>query len=141
MHPKPVLSARLNPGSRVALVAPSGPLPDLGALGLAAAHCRAFGMEPVVMPNSGKSWGYLAGTDEERLSDLNAALTDRSIAGIWCLRGGSGMNRIIDRVDFAAFARHPKVVLGYSDITVLLLALWAKTGVVTFHGPVARTPL
>lgn len=141
MHPKPVLPARLKPGSRVALVAPSGPLPDPGDLDLAAQRCRAFGMEPVVMPNAGKAWGYLAGTDEERLTDLNTALADRTISGLWCLRGGSGMSRIIDRVDFATFARHPKVVLGYSDITVLLLALWTKTRVVTFHGPVARTPL
>jgi muramoyltetrapeptide carboxypeptidase len=141
MHPKPVLPARLKPGSRVALVAPSGPLPDPGDLNLAAERCRALGLEPVVMPNSGKTWGYLAGTDQERLNDLNTAIADHTISGLWCLRGGSGLSRIVDRVDFESFARQPKVVLGYSDITVLLLALWTRTGVVTFHGPVARAHL
>ena len=76
--------------------------------------------------------------DGERLSDLNAALTDSSIDAVWCLRGGNGMNRIVDRVDFAGFAAHPKPVIGYSDITVLLMALTTQTGVVTFHGPMAR---
>jgi muramoyltetrapeptide carboxypeptidase len=141
MHPKPILPARLEPGSRVALVAPSGPLPEPGDVARASESCRLLGLEPVVMPNCRKSWGYLAGTDQERLSDLNAALTDPAIAAAWCLRGGSGMNRIVHRLDFAAFARQPKVVVGYSDITVLLLALWAKTGVVCFHGPVARARL
>lgn len=141
MHPKPILPVRLKPGSRVALVAPSGPLPELEDIARATENCRVLGLEPVVMPNCGKSWGYLAGTDQERLDDLNTALTDRAVDAVWCLRGGSGMHRIIDRVDFAAFARYPKVVLGYSDITVLLLALRAETGIVTFHGPVARTRL
>ncbi len=141
MHPKPVLPARLKPGSRVALVAPSGPLPEPEDLDRAAEHCRALGLQPVVMPSSGKTWGYLAGTDQERLADLNTAMADHTIAGIWCLRGGSGLSRIVDRVDFDTFARQPKVVLGYSDITVLLLAIWTRTGVVTFHGPVARAHL
>jgi len=141
MHPKPILPARLAPGSRVALVAPSGPLPEPGGVARAAENCRLLGLEPVVMPNCRKRWGYLAGTDQERLSDLNAVLTDPAIAAVWCLRGGSGMNRIVHQLDFAAFARHPKVVLGYSDITVMLLALWTKTGVVSFHGPMARARL
>lgn len=139
MQPKPILPPRLRAGSRVALVAPSGPLPEGDTTARAEASCRALGLEPVVMPNSGKRWGYLAGRDEERLGDLNHAIADPAIDAIWCLRGGSGLNRIVDRIDFDAFARRPKVVIGYSDITVLLLALWTKCGVVTFHAPVART--
>ena len=141
MHPKLILPARLNPGSRVALLAPSGPLPDSCDVARASENCRLLGLEPVVMPNCRKSWGYFAGTDQERLDDLNSALTDPTIAAVWCLRGGSGMSRIVNRLDFAAFARHPKVVVGYSDITVLLLALWTKTGVVSFHGPMSRARL
>jgi muramoyltetrapeptide carboxypeptidase len=141
MQPKPILPPRLTPGARVALVAPSGPVPEGDSQSRAEANCALLGLEPVVMPSSGNRWGYLAGTDDERASDLNCALTDPDIDAVWCLRGGSGLNRIVDRIDFAAFARHPKVVLGYSDITVLLLALWTKAGVVTFHGPVARAPM
>ncbi len=141
MHPKLILPARLTPGSRVALVAPSGPLPESSDVARASENCRLLGLEPVVMPNCRKSWGYFAGTDQERLGDLSAALSDPAFAAVWCLRGGSGMSRIVSRLDFAGFARHPKVVVGYSDITVLLLALWTKTGVVSFHGPMARARL
>lgn len=140
MLPK-ILPPRLAPGARVALIAPSGPLLERDDRTRGAELCGALGFEPVVSPNAGKAYGYLAGTDDERLADLNAALADPSIDAVWCLRGGNGMNRIVDRIDTAAFARYPKPVIGYSDITVLLMALWTQTGVVTFHGPIARTPM
>ena len=138
MPPKPILPPRLHPGSRVALLTPSGPLLERDHSVRGVELCRALGFEPVLMPNAGRAHGYLGGTDDERLADLNAALCSTEIDAVWCLRGGNGMNRIIDRVDFAGFARHPKVVIGYSDITILLLALTVETGVVTFHGPMAR---
>jgi muramoyltetrapeptide carboxypeptidase len=86
-------------------------------------------------------YGYLAGSDAERLADLNAALADPDIDAIWCMRGGYGLTRILDAVDTAALARRPKPVIGFSDITALLLGLWRATGVVTFHGPTARQML
>ena len=138
MSPKPILPPRLRPGARVALLTPSGPLMERDHSARGAELCRALGLEPVLMPNAGKVHGYLGGTDDERLADLNAALTDPAIDAVWCLRGGNGLNRIVDRVDFDRFAARPKPVIGYSDITVLLLALTTKTAVVTFHGPMAR---
>ena len=141
MPPKPILPPRLRPGSRVALLTPSGPVlePDHCARG--AELCRALGYQPVMMPNAGAIHGYLGGTDAERLADLNQALVDPGIDAVWCLRGGNGLNRIVDRLDFAGFAAHPRPVIGYSDVTVLLLALTVETGVVTFHGPMARFEL
>lgn len=141
MSPNPILSPRLRPGARVALVAPSGPLLERDDRTRGSELCAALGYDPVLMPNVGSAYGYLAGRDAERLADLNAALASPGIDAVWCLRGGNGMNRIIHQVDFAGFARHPKPVIGYSDITVLLLALWQRTGIVTFHGPIARTPM
>jgi muramoyltetrapeptide carboxypeptidase len=141
MVPKQILPPRLRPGARIALIAPSGPLLERDDRTRAAELCTAMGYEPRLGPNTGQAYGYLAGRDDERLADLNAALTATDIDAVWCLRGGNGMNRIVDRVDFAGFARSPKPVIGYSDITVLLLALWMRTGVVTFHGPIARTPM
>lgn len=141
MLPKPILPPRLRPGARIALVAPSGPLLERDDLTRAVELCAAMGYEGVLYPNTDRAYGYLAGRDEERLADLNAALTARDIDAVWCIRGGNGMNRIVDQVDFDGFARSPRPVIGYSDITVLLLALWRRTGVVTFHGPIARTPM
>jgi muramoyltetrapeptide carboxypeptidase len=129
---------RLAPGARVALVAPAGPLLERDDLVRSQALARALGWEPVLSAHAGEHYGYLSGTDEERLGDLNAALNDPRIDGIWCLRGGYGMTRILPGVDFAAARRKPKVILGYSDITALLVPLYVETGLVTFHGPIAR---
>jgi muramoyltetrapeptide carboxypeptidase len=131
----------LKPGQRVALVAPAGPLHDHDDLTRGQELCRALGFEPVLGANAGRRYGYLAGTDEERLADLNAALADPSVDAVWCLRGGYGLTRILDRVDFGALERRPKAVIGFSDVTALLLALYRVTGVTTFHGPMARAPL
>lgn len=132
---------RLSPGARVALVAPAGPLLERDDLTRGQELVRALGWEPVLAPHAGGLHGYLSGTDAERLGDLNAALADPRIDGIWCLRGGYGMTRILNGVDFAAARRRPKVILGFSDITALLVPLYMETGLVTFHGPIARHEL
>lgn len=133
--------APLNPGSRIGLLAPSGPLLDPDDLRRSQALCQALAWEPVLFPHANAVRGYLAGNDADRLSDLQAALDAPDLQGIWCLRGGYGVTRLLDRLDFAGLRTHPKVVLGYSDITALLLAIHAKTGLVAFHGPVARNGL
>ena len=85
--------------------------------------------------------GYLAGTDAERLADLNAAIQDDRIDGIWCVRGGYGAMRILDGIDYDAMRRHPRTLIGYSDITALHAAFATRADVVTFHGPTARAAL
>ena len=132
---------RLGPGARVALVAPAGPLHERDDLARGEALVRALGWEPVLAPHAGGHHGYLSGTDEERLGDLNAALADPRVDAVWCLRGGYGMTRILPGLDFAAARRRPKVVLGFSDITARLVPLFVETGLVTFHGPIARTEM
>src|SRR4051812_41351174 len=86
-------------GTRVGLVAPAGPLLERDDLARGEELCRALGFEPVLYPNAGGRHGYLAGTDEQRLADLNAALADPGLGGVWCLRGGYGVTRLLDRVD------------------------------------------
>jgi muramoyltetrapeptide carboxypeptidase len=132
---------RMVPGCRVALVAPAGPLLERDDLTRGSELCLALGFQPVLGANAHRRHGYLAGTDDQRLADLNAALHDPAIDAIWCLRGGFGMTRILDRVDLAALAERPRAVIGYSDITALLLASHRLTGVVGFHAPMARMPL
>ena len=132
---------RLAPGARVALVAPAGLLLERDDLVRAQALAQALGWEPVLGAHAGGAYGYLSGTDEERLGDLNAALADPRIDAVWCIRGGYGMTRILPGVDFAAARRRPKVVIGFSDITALLVPLHVETGLVTFHGPMCRHEL
>ncbi len=137
----PARPPRLTHGSRVALVAPAGPLLERDDLTRADALCRALGYEPVRGPHVRGRHGYLAGTDEERLGDLNAAFRDPSVDAIWCIRGGYGTTRILDRIDFAALSRRPRPLIGFSDITTILNAAVSRAGVVAFHGPVARAPM
>jgi len=132
---------RLAPGSRVALVAPSGPLLERDELARATELCRKLGHEPVLGANSARRHGYLGGTDAERLADLDVALRDESVDAVWCLRGGYGLTRILDRVDYAVLERRPKAIIGFSDVTALLLAALRAAGVVSFHGPTARQPM
>jgi len=125
----------------VALVAPAGPLLERDDLARAEALCRALGYEPVLGRNTAERHGYFAGTDEQRLADFNAALGDSEVAAVWCIRGGYGTTRILDQLDFDALARRPKPVIGYSDITAVLNAVTRRTGLVTFHAPMARVSM
>jgi muramoyltetrapeptide carboxypeptidase len=123
----------LRPGARVALVAPAGPLAD-GAVDRAAERVSGWGFEPVVGEHARKRHGYLAAPDPERAADFNAALRDDAVDAVWCLRGGYGVMRILDEIDWPALARRPRPVIGFSDNTALHLAI-RRHGVVSFHGP------
>jgi len=103
--------------------------------------CRALGYEPVLGSNAYARYGYLAGTDEQRLADLNHAIQDPSIDAVWCIRGGYGILRLLERVDYGSLVRRPKPLIGFSDLTALLNAANHCAGVVTFHAPVARAAM
>ena len=128
----------LAPGARVALIAPAGPLQKQEELPRAEENARAFGWEPVVGQNATQRLGYLAGDDRARLEDVNRALQDPAIDALWCLRGGYGMLRILDGIDYHALESNPKPIIGYSDITALHAAVQRKCWLVSYHGPTAR---
>ncbi|MEV8106952.1 LD-carboxypeptidase [Streptomyces sp. NPDC088135] len=134
--------ARLRPGARIAVVSPSGPVPaDRLEAGLDI--LRGWGLEPVEAPHVRQvhpGLDYLAGTDEERAGDLQQAWCDPSVDAVICARGGYGVQRMADLVDWAAMrAAGPKVFIGYSDITVLHEAFAQRVGLATLHGPMAGT--
>jgi muramoyltetrapeptide carboxypeptidase len=131
----------LGPGARVALVAPAGPLRGPDELAASAANVESLGWEAVPGIHALRRNGYLAGTDDERLLDLNDALQDDRIDGIWCARGGYGAMRLLAGVDYDAMRRRPKAFIGFSDITALHTAFGRNSGVVTYHGPTARGEL
>lgn len=141
MGSKPNRPPGLKAGSRIGLVAPAGPILERDDIRRAVQRCQVLGYQGVVGENAHAKYGYLAGTDPERLADLNSALSDPSLDAIWCLRGGYGTPRLLARVAYQAVADHPKIVIGFSDITALLHALNQLAGMVTFHGPVARETL
>ncbi len=85
--------------------------------------------------NSKNPYKYLSGNDENRLSDLIDFWSNPSVDAIFCLRGGYGILRLLKNINFNIFNRQKKILLGFSDATILLLAIHAKTGLVTFHGP------
>ena len=84
-------------------------------------------------------YGYLAGTDADRAADINKMFADKSINGIMAMHGGWGCARILPLLDYKTIQRNPKVFIGYSDITALLLGIYSQTGLVTFHGPVGSS--
>jgi muramoyltetrapeptide carboxypeptidase len=99
-----------------------------------AARCRALDLEPVVFPHVLRRRRYLAGSDEERLSDLQAAFDDPSIGAVWAIRGGYGTGRIIDRLSLDRQLEDPIPFIGFSDNTTLHVR-HAAVGTVSFHGP------
>jgi muramoyltetrapeptide carboxypeptidase len=116
------------------LVSPSGPTrPDRVARGIEL--FTGWGLRAIPAPNAYLNLGYLAGADADRLADLNLALSDPEVRGVVCTRGGYGVQRIVDGVDLDAVRADPKVVLGFSDITGLQLALWRGARLATVHGP------
>lgn len=128
---------RLRPGGLIGVISPAGPVnasdlkPDLDLL-------TSWGFSIRESPHLYDRHDYLAGEDEDRLSDLHAMFMDSEIAAVFCARGGYGSLRLLDRIDYDLIRDHPKILVGYSDITALLMAIHKKTGLVTFHGPMAR---
>jgi muramoyltetrapeptide carboxypeptidase len=131
----------LLPGSRVALVAPSGPLRGESDLERAISNTEALGWEPVVGEHILDRDGYLAGSDGHRVADLNRAAADESVDAIWCIRGGYGAMRLLEDIEVDTWRRKPKALIGFSDITALHAAIGARADLVTFHGPTARGEL
>ncbi|HTN05251.1 LD-carboxypeptidase [Agriterribacter sp.] len=85
----------------------------------------------------GKSTTYFSGTDEERLTELQQMLDDENISAILCGRGGYGVGRIVEQIDFKKFKKHPKWIIGFSDITILHTHIYTNYGICTLHAPMA----
>lgn len=137
---QPVKPARLKAGDTVALVAPSGATATRFEIMLVKECMEALGFRVKLGQHVFDRYGYLGGKDEDRASDLMAMFADQEVAGIVAIRGGWGCARILPYLDFEIIQKNPKVLIGYSDITALLLAVYARTGLVTFHGPIGLDP-
>lgn len=125
--------ARLFEGARIALVAPAGPVPD-ARVAAALSHCEELDLVPVLQPAARARLGYLAGPDAARAADLQRAIDDPEIHGIWAIRGGYGALRILPRIDWTAMVERPRPYIGFSDNTAVHLSLSAQ-GIISFHAP------
>lgn len=126
--------APLKQGDRIGIVAPSSPQRDDQRLRAGIERLASMGYRVHEGTNLWKRYGYLAGTDDERVDDFNGMLRDPEIRMIVAGRGGFGATRILDRIDYEAARRDPKIVLGFSDVTALNLALLSQSGLVSFSG-------
>jgi muramoyltetrapeptide carboxypeptidase len=134
--PRILKPARLRPGATIALIAASSP-PSEEKLAKGIENLLQFGFKIREGQHLRKRHGYLAGTDAERLADLHWAFQNPEIDAVWCIRGGYGAGRLLPDIDYDLIRQHPKPLIGYSDVTALHLAIHQRTGLVTFHGPVA----
>jgi muramoyltetrapeptide carboxypeptidase len=130
----------LGKGARVHLCTPSFTVSS-ARLRSAMGVLRQAGYRVGSACNSVTRYGYLAGTDTERADALNAALADPRIRAVMASRGGYGTMRLLDRIDFGPLLQHPKLLVGYSDFTAILLAAYQRTGLIGFHGPMAAVEL
>jgi len=127
----------LRPGNEIAIIAPAGPVtqselqPSLDLL-------RSTGYKVTISPNVFQKKDYLAGDDDARLEDLHSVFQDENVKAVFCARGGYGTPRLLDKIDYELIRRNPKILVGYSDITALLFAIYSETGLVTFHGPMVK---
>lgn len=127
----------LKKGSRIILVAPSGKISPQIVLEAAQA-LRNMGYEVEYGSHVTGSFHIFSGTDDERLADLQNAMDRDDVDAIWCVRGGYGAMRIVDRLNFDKFKKHPKWLIGFSDITVLHAAIQQLTGIATLHAPMMK---
>jgi len=126
---------RIVPGDTIGLMIPSSANWNPLDIDILLEALAVLGLKAKLGAHVFDRYGYLAGRDVDRAADLNALFRDPEIKAIHCIRGGWGAARLLPLLDWDLIARHPKILIGYSDITALLLSLHARTGLVTFHGP------
>ena len=126
----------LKAGDTIGILCPAGYMP-LERVQTAINVLQEWGFKIVSGLTLGNQHSYFSGTDDERLSDLQAMMDDDSIHAIFCARGGYGTGRIIDRIKFKKFKKHPKWIIGFSDITVLHCHLFSNYKIASMHAPMA----
>jgi muramoyltetrapeptide carboxypeptidase len=136
-HRRLIKPKALKPGDTIGIIAPASYVEKQADIDEARTTIEGLGFRTVFGTHVSERFGYLAGSDHARAEDVNAMFRRKDVDGIIALRGGWGCLRMIPYLDYAMIRRHPKVIMGYSDITTMLNAIYYRAGLVTFHGPVA----
>lgn len=129
----------LKPGDTLGLVAPASPIYEESVFEEMLVNLEGLGFPLKLGKHVRDQHGYLAGTDEQRASDLMNMFQDDSVDAIMCIRGGWGCNRILPLLDYEVIKNNPKLLVGFSDITSLHMALYSQSDLISFHGPVGKS--
>jgi muramoyltetrapeptide carboxypeptidase len=135
----PAKPSRLRDGDTIGIVAPASAPPDPASIDGAVTVLENLGFKVRLGTHVRRRWGFLAGTDQERAADLMAMFLDPQVRAILCVRGGYGTARLLPLLDFQTIRAHPKILVGYSDLTSLHSALLKKALLVSFHGPMLNS--
>src|SRR5438034_3678180 len=119
------------------IVCPSGYMPVEKASESIRVLNEEWGFRTKIGKTLGNEFNYFSGTDEERLTDFQQMLDDDEVKAILCARGGYGLTRIVDKIDFKKFKKQPKWIIGYSDVTVLHSHLYSNYYISSLHAPMA----
>jgi muramoyltetrapeptide carboxypeptidase len=125
----------LRRGDRIRLIAPASPF-DPGVFRAGRQVLESLGLIPVVSRAEFARVGFLAGSDQHRADQLKCALQEEDTGAVWCIRGGYGTARLLPLLDLPRLRQHPKLLVGFSDVSALLAQLAQPGGFVTIHGPV-----
>lgn len=135
---KPIRPPRLNPGDTIGIVAPASPF-DADLFDGGIKTLESMGYRIHIPDGLFKRVGYLAGCDAHRADLIHRLISDQGIKALVCARGGYGSMRLLPLLDFSLIQNNPKIFIGLSDISAMLTAIYSKTGLVTFHGPMVTT--
>jgi muramoyltetrapeptide carboxypeptidase len=127
----------LKKGDTIGIVAPASPPSAPEKISKGAEYLERLGYRVKLGKNVQKVYGYLAGTDQERADDINAMFADKDVKAIIAVRGGYGTPRLLPLLNYSLIKKNPKILVGYSDLTALQLAIFNKTGLVSFSGPMS----
>jgi muramoyltetrapeptide carboxypeptidase len=129
---------RLRKGDTVGLIAPASNASEDESIRITGDIVESLGFKVRQGKNLFERYGYLAGTDKQRAHDVNSMFADDDVDAIFCARGGYGTTRILPYLDYEMIAKNPKILMGFSDITGILTAIHARTGLVGFHGSILK---
>lgn len=135
--PDTILPARLQKGDLIGLAAPAGPISNGIERGIR--MLQEAGLKTTYAQDINRRDNYLAGTDTRRIQELEGLFRDPQVKAIMAVRGGFGCTRLLTGLDFSLIRQHPKILIGFSDLSVLINTVQQRTGLITFHGPVLST--
>ncbi len=138
---KILIPKALRKGDVIGLISPSSTCAEPEKIGQAIAYLESNGYRVQPSRYLNQAEHDPAHTDRYKLHDIHQMFGDPQVKAVFCLRGGAGATRLLDRIDYGLIASNPKILVGYSDITALSLSVFSKTGLINFSGPMIATEL